>query len=89
MKQEETKIVRPYLCPVCGMFEIKEPCHYEICEICGWQDDGDHEFPDENGGPYVISFHLYKNVWLNNSEKIRNYENSKSELVEKLFNEKK
>lgn len=40
-------------CPCCGYRTLEERCHYEICNVCGWEDDGqDNENADESwGGP--------------------------------------
>lgn len=42
----------PHKCPVCGEYEFKDGLSYDICLICGWQDNGMEIDPgDENGGP--------------------------------------
>lgn len=30
---------RKYLCPVCGRHHFQEIGAYEICPVCGWEDD--------------------------------------------------
>jgi hypothetical protein len=40
-----------YTCPCCGFKTIDEPFSYEICEICGWEDDPIQlEYPTLKGG---------------------------------------
>ncbi len=42
----------PHLCPVCGEHMFEDGLSYDICPVCGWQDDGYEVDPDdENGGP--------------------------------------
>ena len=43
----------PYSCPCCGHVTLAERGGYEICEECGWEDDGqdDHDSSVVRGGP--------------------------------------
>lgn len=43
----------PYTCPCCGHATLDERGDYEICEECGWEDDGqdDHDSGVVRGGP--------------------------------------
>lgn len=39
-------------CPICGHRTLTEPMCYEICAVCGWEDDGwARERPDVRSGP--------------------------------------
>lgn len=52
-----------YKCPCCGNFALTEnpPGTYEICEICGWEDDElQYVNPDYKGGANEISLNLAK-----------------------------
>lgn len=43
----------PYSCPCCGHVTLGERGGYEICDECGWEDDGqdDHDAQVVRGGP--------------------------------------
>jgi hypothetical protein len=42
-----------YACPCCGERTLSERGGYDICSVCGWEDDGqdDHDADEVRGGP--------------------------------------
>ena len=59
---DQCKVATPHLgvrhtCPCCGYPTLGERAHYEICDLCSWEDDGqDNPEADEVwGGP---NYHL-------------------------------
>lgn len=32
-------MVDKHLCPVCGKYEFEEQGSFDICDVCGWEDD--------------------------------------------------
>jgi hypothetical protein len=43
----------PYACPCCRNITLPERGGYDICVVCGWEDDGqdDHDADVVRGGP--------------------------------------
>ena len=47
---------RKYRCPVCGKHYFNEAGAYEICPVCGWEDDPlQRKEPDFKGGANSMS----------------------------------
>lgn len=47
-----------YKCPCCGYytFDYEPDNHFDICEVCFWEDDGlQMDDPDMTGGANVVS----------------------------------
>ncbi|MEG0034550.1 MAG: CPCC family cysteine-rich protein [Bacilli bacterium] len=40
----------PHKCPVCGEYTFKDLLTYDICSVCGWEDTGFEDDPDEKPG---------------------------------------
>lgn len=52
-------------CPVCGKYEWKEIGAYEMCPVCGWEEDEiQEEYPDDFAGPNGMSLNEYKEKYL-------------------------
>ena len=41
---------KPHMCPICGQWEFPTHGSYEVCENCGWEDDGLQENDPTSGG---------------------------------------
>lgn len=53
-------------CPVCGQYEFEEKDDFDICDVCGWENDGlQYDKPDYWGGANDMSLNQYKNAWKN------------------------
>lgn len=54
-----------HLCPVCGKYEFQTYDWYEICHVCGWEDNAmQNEDPDCAAGPNKMSLNEYKKIYL-------------------------
>lgn len=51
-------------CPCCGSHTISEPGKYEICDVCGWEDDPSQSANSEyTGGANVESLSVARVRW--------------------------
>jgi anaerobic ribonucleoside-triphosphate reductase len=51
-------------CPCCGSKVLSTPGEYEICELCGWEDDPiQSSDPDYAGGANKQSLNEAKKEW--------------------------
>lgn len=52
------------ICPVCGKHHFEEEDFYEICPVCGWEDDGiQRDDPDYTGGANKMSLNQAKEAF--------------------------
>ena len=55
-----------FYCPCCGFdtLDAEPPGTFDICRICGWEDDDvQFEDPDFSGGANVLSLRKYQLNW--------------------------
>ena len=53
-----------YECPCCRNKTLSQIDFYEICSVCGWEDDpGQHEHPDDAIGANKISLNRAHAAW--------------------------
>jgi hypothetical protein len=51
-------------CPCCGKKTLTERGNYEICKVCGWEDDDiQSDDPDYAGGANHISLNEAQKAW--------------------------
>ena len=56
---------RQHLCPVCGKTTFPERDSFNICPVCGWEDDYlQLKYPDYWGGANEMCLNDYKKNWL-------------------------
>lgn len=52
------------ICPVCGRYRFKEEDFFEICPVCGWEDDGiQRDEPNLEGGANGMSLNQARAAW--------------------------
>ena len=52
------------ICPCCGEHYFSEEDFFEICPVCGWEDDGlQRDEPDFEGGANVMSLNQARAAW--------------------------
>lgn len=51
-------------CPVCGKYEFQGENDYDVCEVCGWENERYQiNHPDEDGGANYISLNEAREAW--------------------------
>lgn len=51
-------------CACCGQFTLEKDSIFEICDNCGWQDDGvQNDKPDYEGGANKMSLNQAKEAY--------------------------
>lgn len=51
-------------CPVCGEYEFEKEDDYDICEVCGWENEKfQFDYPDEDGGANKMSLNEAWKAW--------------------------
>lgn len=57
-------ILGEHLCPVCGKHTFSKYGSYEICPVCGWEDDSVQlKSPDFSGGANFESLNDFRKRW--------------------------
>lgn len=51
-------------CPVCGRYEFEESGDFDICPVCGWENDPIQlDNPDYGGGANKLSLNEFRNEY--------------------------
>ena len=54
----------PTICPCCGRYIFEEKGQFEICPVCGWEDDPvQRREPDLAGGANKLSLNEARKAW--------------------------
>lgn len=57
------------MCPCCGRHRFEEVDFYEICPVCGWEDDPlQRDEPDYEGGANEMSLNQAREAYRNKTE---------------------
>ena len=52
--EQQLRDATRYVCACCGCHTLLNPGHYDICDVCGWEDDP-YETQPPRGNPDAIS----------------------------------
>lgn len=59
-------------CPVCGEYVFPERSSYDICTVCGWEDDESQErLSDMGGGANEMSLTEARRHWRETGKQVR------------------
>ena len=51
-------------CLVCGKYKFEAQNDFDVCDICGWENDGvQFDDPDYCGGANTLSLNQYRAKW--------------------------
>lgn len=57
-------MAKKYPCPCCGKKTLEEQDFYNICPVCGWEDDpGQHEHPADAIGANDMSLNQAREAY--------------------------
>ncbi len=54
---------KPHMCPVCGEYEFPGFDSFDICPVCGWEDDAVQEDDPDFGGANPETLNGYKALY--------------------------
>ena len=58
-------------CPVCGEYDFEADDTFEVCGVCGWENDGVQlDDPDYSGGANKKSLNERRAQWAQQKEKV-------------------
>lgn len=61
--REEISDPEPHPCPLCGEYMFPDVLSSYICPVCGWQDTGFEELPDEPDSEGQPTFNQHKKIF--------------------------
>lgn len=68
-RKAEKEMIDKNMCPCCGKYRFEEPGEYEICQVCGWEDDPvQRKDPDFEGGANKLSLNQAKDEYKKNNK---------------------
>ncbi len=63
-KKREMEGLEMIRCPVCGKYEFESDNDFDVCEICGWENDGVQlDDPEYSGGANHESLNEARAAW--------------------------
>ena len=72
MAEETDSSVR---CPVCGKTLFECANDFDVCEVCGWENDGiQYDRPDYMGGANRMSLNQARHLWKRYHENVNLHE---------------
>lgn len=77
-----------YKCPCCGQATLPSEHMFDICSVCGWEDDNiQFKNPDFCGGANFFSLNEYKKFYLEGKDVKKLQEVARHEYIEQVKSE--